>query len=187
MACGIAASIGAGLMLLTVWVSGPSRALAAPTWQDVVEQATGGRTARIDSYRYEGDELVERAESYLRVPATVRSYEYEPIDGEMTRTEGVIMTPDGGVQWNPRTKLARHVEPDDRYVASPDYAQTLLALIGLSDAHGQAESQIEINGEDARFVRVGHAHPKDASLRGFELRTTEGEPALPGPYASLVY
>ncbi|MEX0885830.1 MAG: hypothetical protein WD009_05260 [Phycisphaeraceae bacterium] len=180
-------SAAAMLAVVAMLLFGEAGTLVSPTWADVVRQTRGVEAAHLDIRAYEGGRLVTRGEYFVQQPSTVRNHEYEIVDGEAVATEGAIMTPEGGVRWNERTRLGQRVRSDNPYVVSATAAEQMLGLLGMSLLADAGEQAVRINGDVVRFAQVQRRHPQDAELQGYALRSAGGGPALPPPFNTMVY
>lgn len=180
-------SAAAGIVIATLLFLAPTSGIAAPTWNDVLKQAEGVRSAELIGHVYEQGELVDRSDLWVQAPSTIRSHDYELVDGKPIRSSGSITTRDGGVRFNFETNLANRVEADNPYITRPSYGRTILAVLGLASASERGSPEITINEASVEFAEVDEDHPYDQSLRGFALKPKQAEVELPPPFDTLVY
>jgi hypothetical protein len=185
-------SLAAAVLVVVVttgWLvtSGPD-AIAAPTWADLGRQTKGIDRVYLEVRAYQGEQLVQRADIWIKSPGIIRNRNYELSEGKMIATEGGIATPKAAARWDERTKLGEHTSTNNRYMMQSGAASTIEAMLGISLLAERPEASIQINGEQVRFEPVAAKHPEDASLRGYKVtyKAPTSQP-MPPPFTSLVY
>ena len=167
------------LVVMFIWTAvGPEGGLSNPTWADVLKQTKDVRVAKLDVRSYQGKTLESRQEMYLQAPSTLRLHEYEYEDGREVETEGEVITPDGGVRWNAKSRVAERVEPDNVYVTPAYVAKNILGMLGMAVQLDTPEVEIKINQTRVRFEPVASPHPIEPSLRGYQLKPIDPDDKL---------
>ena len=182
----------AAAMLLAVGVIGwlgltNSRALATPSWDDVLSLSAGIDTYYIDMHAFQDGNPVERGEMWVQSPGRIRVHEYESVEGQLKPTECSIATPEAAVRWDQRTRLAEITTTDNPYMVQSDVAHHFDAIIGASFLVSDPEAKIKINDEQVEFHPAGQSHPADPSLRGFKLHANDLALAIHPPFDQLIY
>jgi len=182
------AAVALTLVAVVGWLAlSGEEAVAAPTWNDITRQTTGVIAAYLDASTYDGERLIRREEIWFTSAPAVRQMSYELIDGQAVPASGAIATPDAAVRWNEQTCLAENASTDNPYMVQARAAGMFQAVLGMSVLADQPLADIKINGQQVEFHPAGEAHPADATLRGYRLRTREPQAALYPLFETLVY